>query len=54
LKNRPIQWSAANHAHYLWNKGDPIDKEAKAKRHAEAFPQDCKRAFELGVRMAIK
>jgi multimeric flavodoxin WrbA len=29
-----------------------FDKEAKAKRHAEVFPQDCKRAFELGVRMA--
>ena len=31
-----------------------FDKEAKAKRHAEVFPQDCKRAFELGVRMAIE
>ena len=30
-----------------------FDKEAKAKRHAEVFPEDCKRAFELGVRMAI-
>jgi multimeric flavodoxin WrbA len=29
-----------------------FDKEAKARRHAEVFPQDCKRAFELGVRMA--
>jgi multimeric flavodoxin WrbA len=28
------------------------DKEAKAKRHAEVFPEDCRRAFELGVRMA--
>ena len=28
------------------------DKAAKYKRHAEAFPEDCKRAFELGVRMA--
>ncbi len=28
------------------------DKEAKYKRHAEVFPEDCKRAFELGVRMA--
>jgi hypothetical protein len=24
-----------------------FDKEAKAKRHAEVFPEDCKRAFEL-------
>jgi multimeric flavodoxin WrbA len=29
-----------------------FDKEAKYKRHAEVFPEDCKRAFELGVRMA--
>lgn len=29
-----------------------FDKEAKLKRHAEVFPQDCKRAFALGVRMA--
>ena len=29
-----------------------FDKEAKVKRHAEVFPEDCKRAFELGVRMA--
>jgi len=28
------------------------DKAAKYKRHAEVFPEDCKRAFELGVRMA--
>jgi multimeric flavodoxin WrbA len=31
---------------------EKFDKEAKAKRHAEAFPEDCKRAFELGIRMA--
>ncbi len=29
-----------------------FDKKAKTKRHAEVSPQDCKRAFELGVRMA--
>ena len=29
-----------------------FDTEAKVKRHAEVFPEDCKRAFELGVRMA--
>jgi len=28
-----------------------FDKESKIKRHAEVFPEDCKRAFELGVRM---
>jgi hypothetical protein len=29
-----------------------FNKEAKVNRHAEAFPEDCKRAFEVGVRMA--
>jgi len=29
-----------------------FNKEAKYKRHAEVFPEDCRRAFELGVRMA--
>ena len=29
-----------------------FDKEAKVKRHIDVFPEDCKRAFELGVRMA--
>ncbi len=28
------------------------DPEAKAKRRAEAFPQDLKRAYELGARLA--
>lgn len=31
-----------------------FDTEAKVKRHAEVFPEDCKRAFELGVRMASR
>jgi multimeric flavodoxin WrbA len=29
-----------------------FDRQAKAKRHAEVFSKDCRRAFELGVRMA--
>lgn len=28
-----------------------FDRDAKIRRHAEVFPEDCKRAFELGVRM---
>ncbi|MDW7774238.1 MAG: flavodoxin family protein [Desulfobulbaceae bacterium] len=28
-----------------------FDKEEKIKRHQEVFPEDCRRAFELGVRM---
>ena len=31
---------------------EAFDKEAKIKRHAEVFPDDCRHAFELGVRMA--
>ena len=29
-----------------------FDKEAKTKRHAEVFPMDCERAFEMGVHIA--
>jgi multimeric flavodoxin WrbA len=29
-----------------------FNREAKIRRHAEVFPADCRRAFELGVRMA--
>lgn len=29
-----------------------LDQKTKLKRHAEVFPEECKRAFELGVRMA--
>jgi multimeric flavodoxin WrbA len=29
-----------------------FNKEGKYKRHAEVFPEDCKRALALGVRMA--
>lgn len=31
---------------------DLFDKEVKYKRHQEVFPEDCQRAFELGLRMA--
>jgi hypothetical protein len=29
-----------------------FDPAAKRKRHEEMFPQDCRKAFELGVRLA--
>lgn len=29
-----------------------FDQEAKIKRHAEVFPQDCQKAYDLGVRLA--
>ena len=28
-----------------------FDRKAKYKRNAKVFPEDCKRAFELGARM---
>jgi multimeric flavodoxin WrbA len=31
-----------------------FDKVAKLKRRAEVFPEDCRRAFELGVRVASR
>ena len=30
-----------------------FDPNAKAKRHEEIFPRDCKRAFELGAKLVI-
>jgi hypothetical protein len=30
---------------------EAFDGKAKLKRHKEVFPEDCKRAFELGVRL---
>ena len=30
---------------------EAFDAEAKLRRHKEVFPEDCKRAFELGVRL---
>jgi hypothetical protein len=29
-----------------------FDVEAKAKRRAEVFPADCRKAFEMGARLA--
>ena len=29
-----------------------FDREAKIRRHAEVFPEDCKRAYGLGLRLA--
>ena len=33
---------------------DAFDEKAKLKRHKEVFPEDCRRAFDLGVRMASR
>ena len=37
---------------YSRYESERFDIDSKIKRHAEVFPQDCKRAFALGVRMA--
>jgi multimeric flavodoxin WrbA len=37
---------------YVLYESEMFDQSAKYKRHAEVFPEDCRRAFELGVRMA--
>ena len=31
-----------------------FDADAKQKRHAEVFPQECKKAYELGAALASK
>ena len=40
------------HSDYDKYESEEFDGKAKVKRHAEIFPNDCKRAFELGIRMA--
>jgi multimeric flavodoxin WrbA len=30
-----------------------IDEEARKKRHAEVFPEDCRKAFDMGRRLAL-
>jgi multimeric flavodoxin WrbA len=37
---------------YSRYESEMFDREAKIRRHVEVFPEDCRRAFELGVRMA--
>ena len=39
-------------ADYSAMNGAMFDVEAKAKRRAEVFPVDCRRAFEMGARLA--
>ena len=31
-----------------------FNPEAKQKRHDEVFPQECRKAFELGATLALK
>jgi multimeric flavodoxin WrbA len=37
---------------YSKYESERFDREAKIRRHAEVFPEDCRQAFELGVRVA--
>lgn len=39
---------------YLKVLADRFDPEKKAKRRKEVFPEDCEKAFEIGVRLAGK
>ena len=39
----------SDYSHYITTAFDPA---AKAKQRQEVFPEDCKKAFELGVRLA--
>ncbi len=38
------------YSNYDKYESEMFNKDEKLKRHAEIFPEDCKRAFELGVR----
>lgn len=40
------------YSNYDEYESEMFDKDAKVTRHKEVFPEDCKRAFELGARMA--
>ncbi len=31
-----------------------FDPEAKARRRAEVFPEDCRKAYEMGARLAAR
>lgn len=47
-----LSTNTLQYSEYDQFESEMFDKEAKHKRHAEVFPEDCRRAFELGVRMA--
>jgi multimeric flavodoxin WrbA len=47
-----VSTNTLQYSNYDQFESEIFDKEVKYKRHAEIFPVDCRRAFELGVRMA--
>jgi hypothetical protein len=52
MRNAIVETRLIASLYYDEYESEMFDTEAKVKRHAEVFPEDCKRAFELGVRMA--
>ena len=46
-----LSTNTLQYSDYSQFESEIFDKEAKVKRHAEVFPEDCKRAFELGFSM---
>lgn len=47
-----LSTDTAQFSDYSRYESEKFDGEGKIRRHAEVFPEDCQRAFELGVRMA--
>ena len=57
LKRAIIKVSATGQSSYQFEDyskmaADSFDPEKKAKRRKEIFPQDCEKAYEMGVRFA--
>jgi multimeric flavodoxin WrbA len=48
-----LSTNTMQYSNYDKYESEMFDKESKKRRHAEVFPEDCRRAFELGARMAV-
>ena len=44
-------WQFDDYSKYA---ADMFDVEARRRRHEEVFPQDCRRAYEMGKRLATR
>lgn len=47
-----LSFDTLQYSDYDKYEAEAFDKNAKRQRHTKVFPDDCKRAFALGVRMA--
>jgi hypothetical protein len=47
-----LSTNTLQYSDYDQYESEVFDRDAKIRRHTEVFPEDCRRAFELGVRMA--